>query len=149
MKRIIFILVLFFFGSNICAKEYFVHSPNKRIEVRVNVSNGVRYNVFFNNDTVLKDCSMSLNVLDDEKRIPLRVKKLNRYSVNEKIKKEIPLNGLYAYNKCNVLVLELNNEFFLNLGLLIMVLLIDMFQIKREILIFSLRIVVLISLKII
>ena len=43
MKRIIFILVLFFFGSNICAKEYFVHSPNKRIEVRVNVSNGVRY----------------------------------------------------------------------------------------------------------
>ena len=24
MKRIIFILVLFFFGSNICAKEYFV-----------------------------------------------------------------------------------------------------------------------------
>lgn len=46
MKRIIFILVLFFFGSNICAKEYFVHSPNKRIEVRVNVSNGVRYNVF-------------------------------------------------------------------------------------------------------
>ena len=97
MKRIIFILVLFFFGSNICAKEYFVHSPNKRIEVRVNVSNGVRYNVFFNNDTVLKDCSMSLNVLDDEKRIPLRVKKLNRYSVNEKIKKEIPLNGLYAY----------------------------------------------------
>ena len=115
MKRIIFILVLFFFGSNICAKEYFVHSPNKRIEVRVNVSNGVRYNVFFNNDTVLKDCSMSLNVLDDEKRIPLRVKKLNRYSVNEKIKKEIPLNGLYAYNKCNVLVLELNNEFFLYL----------------------------------
>lgn len=94
MKRIIFILVLFFFGSNICAKEYFVHSPNKRIEVRVNVSNGVRYNVFFNNDTVLKDCSMSLNVLDDEKRIPLRVKKLNRYSVNEKIKKEIPLNGV-------------------------------------------------------
>lgn len=149
MKRIIFILVLFFFGSNICAKEYFVHSPNKRIEVRVNVSNGVRYNVFFNNDTVLKDCSMSLNVLDDEKRIPLRVKKLNRYSVNEKIKKEIPLNGLYAYNKCNVLVLELNNESVLNLGLLIMVLLIDMFQIKREILIFSLRIVVLISLKII
>lgn len=111
MKRIIFILVLFFFGSNICAKEYFVQSLNKRIEVRVNVSNGVRYNVFFNNDTVLKDCSMSLNVLDDEKRIPLRVKKLNRYSVNEKIKKEIPLNGLYAYNKCNVLVLELNNEY--------------------------------------
>lgn len=41
----------------------------------------------------------------------LELKKLNRYSVNEKIKKEIPLNGLYAYNKCNVLVLELNNEY--------------------------------------
>lgn len=41
MKRIIFILVLFFFGSNICAKEYFVHSPNKRIEVRVKNPNSL------------------------------------------------------------------------------------------------------------
>lgn len=58
MKRVIFILVLFFFGSNIGAKEYLVHSPNKKIEVRVNVNKGISYNVFFNNDTVLKDCSM-------------------------------------------------------------------------------------------
>ena len=38
MKRIIFILVLFFFGSNICAKEYFVHSPNKTAVFTTNYS---------------------------------------------------------------------------------------------------------------
>src|SRR5665648_1123680 len=71
----------------------------------------INYSVIYGNDTILKNCNLSLELEKETLGAKPVLKNKKTSVVNEQIAREIPLKNAIIKNNCNVLSLNFKNNF--------------------------------------
>lgn len=86
-------------------------SPNGEIKISIDLKNQLSYSVVYDNDTLLKNCNLSLGLEQETLGIKPVLKNKKASTINEKIKREMPFKNSLINNNCNVLTLNFKNNY--------------------------------------
>jgi len=86
-------------------------SPNGQLKISVQLTNQIHYSVSYGQDELLQNCLLQLNLQDESLGADPKLIRQKRSTINEKIKREIPLKNTFVKNNCNVLQLDFKNNF--------------------------------------
>jgi len=86
-------------------------SPNGQLKISVQLTNQIHYSVSYGQDELLQNCLLQLNLQDESLGANPKLIRQKRSTINEKIKREIPLKNTFVKNNCNVLQLDFKNNF--------------------------------------
>ena len=108
MKRFILLCVVFFsfcsvgmYGKNVELK-----SPDGSLIVDIQLKDKIYYSIYAGSELLLKDCSMSLDLKDEVLGRSPKLRNIKRNSVDETVKREIPLKNAEVRNHYNVLRMD-------------------------------------------
>lgn len=90
-------------------KKVSVSSPEGRLTVEVNVSDGISYSVLSGDDVVLKDCRLGLVLERETLGVRPRLKSVKRFAVDENIRREVPIKNAVVKNRANGVRLQMKN----------------------------------------
>ena len=86
-------------------------SPNGQLKISVQLTSQIHYSVSYGQDELLQNCLLQLNLQDESLGADPKLIRQKRSTINEKIKREIPLKNTFVKNNCNVLQLDFKNNF--------------------------------------
>lgn len=113
MKRfsVILFVAIFFASTAISQTKRTLVSPNGKIKLEVELSDGITYDVFSEGELILDDCRMSLDVDGKVLGSVPQVKNVKRRSVNEIKKPFLHLKYAEVPNICNEMVLNMKGGY--------------------------------------
>lgn len=113
MKRFILLCVVFFsfcsvgmYGKNVELK-----SPDGSLIVDIQLKDKIYYSIYGGSELLLKDCSMSLDLKDEVLGRSPKLRNIKRNSVDETVKREIPLKNAEVRNHYNVLRMDMAGDY--------------------------------------
>ena len=113
MKRFILLCVVFFsfcsvgmYGKNVELK-----SPDGSLIVDIQLKDKIYYSIYAGSELLLKDCSMSLDLKDEVLGRSPKLRNIKRNSVDETVKREIPLKNAEVRNHYNVLRMDMAGDY--------------------------------------
>ena len=86
-------------------------SPNGNIQVSINISDKIYYDIVCQKDTLLKQCNLQMQLGDEEAGNHPKLIKANRKSINESLKPIIALKHSTVSNKYNQLQLKFKGDY--------------------------------------
>jgi len=86
-------------------------SPNGEIKISIELKDKIVYNITYNQDVLLKGCSLQMELQNETLGANPILKHQSRSTINEKLKREIPMKNEFVKNNCNVLLLDFKNNF--------------------------------------
>lgn len=105
------IAVFLYCSGNAFAASLSLKSPNGELQVRIDLKDKIRYNVFYGRDELLKDCSLQLDLQNESLGANPKLQSKKKSTINETITPIIPLKNGKVSNNCNVLLLNFRNDF--------------------------------------
>ena len=113
MKRFVLLCVVFFLfcSVGIYGKNIELKSPDGSLGVDIQLKDKIYYSVYAGNELLLKDCSMSLDLKDEVLGWSLKLKNIRRNSVDETVKREIPMKNAEVRNHYNVLRMDMDGDY--------------------------------------
>lgn len=118
MKRNILFIGAFLFAILIRpgfpAEDFTVHSPDKNIQLKININQQIHYSIFFESQEILKPSPISMTIKDREKlgTEPVLVNAAQR-SVNQEIRPVVPEKNAVLTDRFNEITLVFENDFSL------------------------------------
>lgn len=109
MKKIIILL----FISMLFANTYKTKSPNKKLEVQIDVKDNISLTLLKNDKKIFK--ILNIDLIADNKSLITKVAKVEEKLINEEIKPTVPLKEKIIQNNCS----EYNIKFKNNNGIII------------------------------
>ena len=113
MKRFILLCVVFFsfcsvgmYGKNVELK-----SPDGSLIVDIQLKDKIYYSIYAGSELLLKDCSMSLDLKDEVLGRSPKLRNIKRNSIDETVKREIPLKNAEVRNHYNVLRMDMAGDY--------------------------------------
>ena len=86
-------------------------SPNGQLKISVQLTNQIHYSVSYGQDELLQNCLLQMNLQNESLGANPKLIRQKRSTINEKIKREIPMKNALVKNNCNVLQLDFKNDF--------------------------------------
>ena len=115
MKHKHFLLLIFsiFFMGNIQAKSapISIQSPDGKLIVKIRLDDKISYDVYSGNELLLKDCSLAMDLGNETLGSDPQLKSTKKGTINEQIKREVPLKNAMVNNHCNTLLLTFKKNF--------------------------------------
>lgn len=113
MKRFVLLCVVFFLfcSVGIYGKNIELKSPDGSLGVDIQLKDKIYYSVYAGNELLLKDCSMSLDLKDEVLGRSPKLRNIRRNSVDETVKREIPLKNAEVRNHYNVLRMDMDGDY--------------------------------------
>lgn len=113
LNILLLVLFLFLLKTNGLAREFKLNSPNGHLRLHLNVTDRTSFSVFYDQDAILKDCSLAM-VVDNTTlgRNPVVLTQKNDY-VNTFITPVVPLKFAKVQNEYNSLRLKFKGDFFI------------------------------------
>ena len=115
MKHFKFILpaiqLIMFISIPIIAQRAEIKSPNGQIRVAIEFKNNINYTVIYNSDTLLKNCALSLQLINETLGVAPKLISKKESTIKEQIHREIPFKNAIINNNCNTLILNFKNNF--------------------------------------
>ena len=114
MKQLLKSLPLFLMllaGVHLQAKEIEVASPDGKLKVAIGIDSQIRYSVYTEGIPLLKDCALSLDLGTTVLGEDPKLKSQKKGSIDEQLKREIPIREAYIRNRCNVLRLNFRGDY--------------------------------------
>lgn len=106
-----FIAVFLYCSGNAFAAPLSLKSPNGELQISIDLKDKIRYNVFYGQDELLKDCSLQLDLQNESLGANPKLQSKKVSIINETITPIIPLKNAKVSNNCNVLLLNFKNDF--------------------------------------
>ncbi|MEG1885450.1 MAG: glycoside hydrolase family 97 protein [Alistipes sp.] len=109
MKRYLLTLLLVLVtsvGIGATTKPLEICSPNGKIKAVIYVDQVIRYAVFYGKDRILDNCSAALLLPDETLGVSPKLLSAKRGSINEQVRREIPLKNAVTEHHCNTLRLN-------------------------------------------
>ena len=113
MKRFVLLCVVFFLfcSVGIYGKNIELKSPDGSLGVDIQLKDKIYYSVYAGNELLLKDCSMSLDLKDEVLGRSPKLRNIRRNSVDETVKREIPMKNAEVRNHYNVLRMDMDGDY--------------------------------------
>ncbi len=113
MKRFVLLCVVFFlfWSVGIYGKNIELKSPDGSLGVDIQLKDKIYYSVYAGNELLLKDCSMSLDLKDEVLGRSPKLRNIRRNSVDETVKREIPMKNAEVRNHYNVLRMDMDGDY--------------------------------------
>lgn len=93
-------------------KSFFdLHSPDGHINVTINLTDHIDYAVRYDDTVLMDSCSMALALKDETLGSNPELVAHRVYTINEAIKRPVPLRNALVNNNCNVLVLRFQKHY--------------------------------------
>jgi alpha-glucosidase len=108
---VITVSLILLFSAQIYANSFELKSPNGEIKINIELKDKIFYNVSYNQDVLLQNCSLQMELQNGILGINPILIHQRRSIINETIKREIPMKNAFVKNNCNVLLLEFKNNF--------------------------------------
>lgn len=104
-KTIVMMLTVFTFicGSKVYGKEISVQSPDGTLKVNIELKDKIYYSVYSGNDVLLKDCFLTMDLAHEILGENPKLQGIKKGTINESVKREIPLKNAIVRNHCNTL----------------------------------------------
>lgn len=89
-------LLFGFFGifcccSNVQGRSFDVQSPDGKLKVVIDLKEKIYYSVISQNDTILKDCTLSMTLSDDVLGAKPSLQNIKRGKIDKEVLRPIPL----------------------------------------------------------
>jgi hypothetical protein len=94
------------YGKNVELK-----SPDGSLIVDIQLKDKIYYSIYAGSELLLKDCSMSLDLKDEVLGRSPKLRNIKRNSVDETVKREIPLKNAEVRNHYNVLRMDMAGDY--------------------------------------
>lgn len=115
MKTIMFLLTLFACSAQpLCAAtddNLELKSPDGTVAVNVSLSNGIVYDVTVDGTTVLDDCRLGMKIGKYNLGTNPKLKKVERGTIDERIRREVPIKNAVVDNCCNTMTLVMEGDY--------------------------------------
>ena len=113
MKRFVLLCVVFFLfcSVGIYGKNIELKSPDGSLGVDIQLKDKIYYSVYAGNELLLKDCSMSLDLKDEVLGRSPKLRNIRGNSVDETVKREIPMKNAEVRNHYNVLRMDMDGDY--------------------------------------
>lgn len=95
----------------LAAKDTSITSPDGHLKVVVRLADAITYSVYADNDCLLKDCALSLTTGQQTLGLKPALKSQKRTTINEDIKREVPIKNAVVKNHCNALRLNFKGDY--------------------------------------
>ena len=108
------LLLLLFFGVSLYMhgeKIQYLTSPDGNIRIAVNLSDQITYDIICRNDTLLKQCTIQMEVGNLKLGANPKLAKISRKSINESLTPIIPLKHSTVSNLYNQLLLKFKGDY--------------------------------------
>lgn len=99
------------FAGKAATKTVDLKSPNGELKVTVDITDKIRYSVTYGNDVLLQNCILQMDLGTETLGLNPKLKNTKRTSVNEQIKREIPLRTAMVKNNYEALLLNFRNDY--------------------------------------
>lgn len=86
-------------------------SPDGQLKVRVQFTDKINYTVSYGQDELLQNCSLQMELQHETLGANPRLIHQKRFTLNETLKREVPLKNTFVKNNCNVLQLDFKKDF--------------------------------------
>lgn len=113
MKQFVLLCVVFFSFCSVgmYSKNIELKSPGGALTVDIRLKDKIYYSIYAGSELLLKDCSMSLDLKDEVLgRLP-KLRNIRRNSVDETVKREIPIKNAEVRNHYNVLRMDMAGDY--------------------------------------
>lgn len=111
-KSLFIYACLFLLMNYACAKDYFLSSPDKKIEVNVNTDNTIKWSVKRAGEVLINPSQLIMTLTNGTQLgADPSLKKIVRRSVNEMITAAVPVRNRMIPNICNELRLEFKGNY--------------------------------------
>lgn len=113
MKQFVLLCVVFFSFCSVgmYSKNIELKSPGGALTVDIQLKDKIYYSIYAGSELLLKDCSMSLDLKDEVLgRLP-KLRNIRRNSVDETVKREIPIKNAEVRNHYNVLRMDMAGDY--------------------------------------
>ena len=115
MKNKQFLLLIFsiLLMGNLQAKSapISVQSPDGNLIVKIRLDDKISYDVYSGNDLLLKDCSLAMDLGTEKLGSDPQLKSTKKGTINEQIKRDVPLKNALVSNHCNTLLLNFKKNY--------------------------------------
>ncbi len=112
-KQIVMLLAVFLFicSGNLCGKEISVQSPDGVLKVNIELKDKIYYSVYSGNDLLLENCFLSMDLANETLGENPKLRSVKRGTIDETVKREIPLKNAMVRNHCNTLRMALATNY--------------------------------------
>ena len=86
-------------------------SPDENIQVAINISDKIYYDIIYQQDTLLKQCNLQMQLGDQEAGSRPKLIKASKKSIDESLKPVIPLKYSTVSNRYNQLLLKFKGDY--------------------------------------
>ena len=103
------LLLLLIFSISLYVQGQNIHklaSPDGNIQISVNLSDKIYYDVICRNETLLKQCHLAMEIGDQELGTNTKMTKVSHKNIDESLKPVIPLKFSSVSNRYNQLLLD-------------------------------------------
>lgn len=103
------LLLLLIFSISLYVQGQNIHklaSPDGNIQISVNLSDKIYYDVICRNETLLKQCHLAMEIGDQELGTNPKMTKVSHKNIDESLKPVIPLKFSSVSNRYNQLLLD-------------------------------------------
>lgn len=107
----VFALLIPFFCGKAEAKTIELKSPNSEIKVSVSIDTKIGYSVSYGSNQILINGVLQLDLGKEILGVNPVLKGQKRSSVNEEVRREIPIKNAVVKNRCEVLLLNFKNDY--------------------------------------
>ena len=109
-------LLFGFFGifcccSNVQGRSFDVQSPDGKLKVVIDLKEKIYYSVISQNDTILKDCTLSMTLSDDVLGAKPSLQNIKRGKIDKEVLRPIPLKNALVRNYCNTLRMNMKGNY--------------------------------------
>ena len=105
------VIVFFFCSMHSSAEQFELKSPDGQLKLNINLKNKIFYNILNDQDTLLKNCSVQLDLNDVFLGLNPKLRNKTVSKINETITPIVPLKNATIKNNCNVLLLNFKEDF--------------------------------------
>ena len=102
------ILFLMMLGAQItfAASNYQLSSPNGHIKMEISIGGDIHFNVWMGDELIVENCTINMQVGQDNLGVSPKVKKVHRQEIDEQIRAVVPLKNAVTPNHAHSLTLE-------------------------------------------
>lgn len=112
MKKTILLLAAAVFATGMkAANDLTLKSPDGTVGVNVSLGDKVTYTVSVDGNEVLTGCELAMTIGNKQLGVKPKLKNVKRTTVNETIKREVPLKNAMVKNHYNAMTLNMSGNY--------------------------------------
>lgn len=99
----VLVLLLGTWAARAASREIGVTSPDGRLKVTIELKEQITWSVQAGDDLLMKDCALTLTLRDGVLGVNPKLRSVKRGTIDESVKREVPLKNAVVRNHCNTL----------------------------------------------